>query len=244
MNDNSNVIYLGAVVLIIMAAVLIIHFIALSKAVQKRPNRMPVYCGAVFIIGVGSLALLAHTVQSSDVVSGYSPFGPAELSKAGQLLSAPVSGEFGEGSDVKISDMHLSFNDGSFLDIRYDAYDPAGGVQQPFQVTGSGKLYPGKAAQAAAPDGALPMPELVSALEQLGQAGWNKVLNLPGKGAVVLDTAGRVSPAQLDGDVYLLRDGALVSAAGLDGAELAENMPALSFRAGEQTGYICLDSSL
>lgn len=243
MNDNTNIIYLGAVVLIIFAAVLIIHFIALSKAVQDRPNRMPVYCGAVFIVGVGALAVLAHTAQSSDVISGYSPFGPAELSKAGQLLSAPVSGEFGEGSDVDIADMSLAFNDGSFLNISYDAYE-SGGVQQPFQVTGSGKLYPGKAAQSDAPDGAIPMPVLVSALEQLGQAGWDKVLDLPGKGAVVLDTAGSLSPAQLDGNVYLLRDGALVSAAGLDGAELDGEMPTLSYRAGEQTGYICLGDTL
>lgn len=237
LNSYSNVIYLAGVVIIIFAAVLVIHFIAGSERMERNHKRMPVYCGAVFLVGVGALALLSHSAQSSDVIRGYSPFGPAELSRASQLLSAPISGEFG-GEDVSVSGLNLAFNDGRFLNISYDAVED-GGELRPFQVTGSGKLYHGeRAGSLALPGDAVPLHVLLSALDQLEAAGWLDKLDLPDGGALVLSTMepGADGP---DGGRYLLRGGELLPAGG-EGAGL----PALRYAAGDVSGCIYLGGAM
>lgn len=53
MNGYTNIIYLAAAVLVVFAAILVIHFIAGSKKMERNHKLIPLYCGAVFLVGVG-----------------------------------------------------------------------------------------------------------------------------------------------------------------------------------------------
>lgn len=238
MNGYTNIIYLAAAVLVVFAAILVIHFIAGSKKMERNHKLIPLYCGAVFLVGVGALVFLAHSAQSSDAIEGYSPFGPSELSRAGILLSEPVYDDAGNlDSEVYISGMNLAFNDGKFLDIRFDAF--CSGEQRPFQVTGSGKLYPGTSSDAPAePEDAVPLSILLSAFVQLESTGWLDKLGLPDGGALVLSTAEHGADGP-DGGRYLLRGGELLPAGG-EGAGL----PALRYAAGDVSGCIYLGGAM
>lgn len=238
MNGYTNIIYLAAAVLVVFAAILVIHFIAGSKKMERNHKLIPLYCGAVFLVGVGALVFLAHSAQSSDTIEGYSPFGPSELSRAGILLSEPVYDDAGNlDPEVYISGMNLAFNDGKFLDIRFDAF--CSGEQRPFQVTGSGKLYPGTSSDAPAePEDAVPLSILLSAFVQLESTGWLDKLGLPDGGALVLSTAEHGADGP-DGGRYLLRGGELLPAGG-EGAGL----PALRYAAGDVSGCIYLGGAM
>ena len=238
MNGYTNIIYLAAAVLVVFAAILVIHFIAGSKKMERNHNLIPLYCGAVFLVGVGALVFLARSAQSSDAIEGYSPFGPSELSRAGILLSEPVYDDAGNlDPEVYISGMNLAFNDGKFLDIRFDAF--CSGEQRPFQVTGSGKLYPGTSSDAPAePEDAVPLSILLSAFVQLESTGWLDKLGLPDGGALVLSTAEHGADGP-DGGRYLLRGGELLPAGG-EGAGL----PALRYAAGDVSGCIYLGGAM
>lgn len=239
MNGYTNIIYLAAAVLVVFAAILVIHFIAGSRKMERNHKLIPLYCGAVFLVGVGALVFLAHSAQSSDTIEGYSPFGPSELSRAGILLSEPVSDSGSLDSEVYISGMNLAFNDGKFLDIRFDAF--CSGEQRPFQVTGSGKLYPGTSSDAPAePEDAVPLSILLSAFVQLENIDWLDKLGLPDGGALVLSTAEHGAAAAPGGSTYLLRNDELLPVKDMDNIKL----PTLVYTAGEQSGCIYLGEAL
>lgn len=126
-----------------------------------------------------------------------------------------------------------------FLDIRFDAF--CSGEQRPFQVTGSGKLYPGTSSDAPAePEDAVPLSILLSAFVQLESTGWLDKLGLPDGGALVLSTAEHGAAATPGGSMYLLRNNELLPVKDMDNIKL----PTLVYTAGEQSGCIYLGEAL
>ena len=143
MNGYTNIIYLAAAVLVVFAAILVIHFIAGSKRNGAQPQAHPPLLRRGVPCGRRRSCVFGAQRAEQRHNRRLQPFGPSELSRAGILLSEPVSDSGSLDSEVYISGMNLAFNDGKFLDIRFDAF--CSGEQRPFQVTGSGKLYPGLA---------------------------------------------------------------------------------------------------
>lgn len=238
MGDYENLIYLAAVIAILFVAVFVIHFLAKSKSVGEHPKRLPLYCGAVFIVGAAAFMLVAQGVKGSAVAGGFEPFGIADVSGAGELLSAPVDGSFPGAGDVDIYGFDLAFYDGKFLSVSYDA--ASGGEMQPFQVTYTGRLYPGAREKAAPAPGepVMPLNVLLRALNELDEAGWEDVLGLPENGSVVLRAAGLMPM----GEGYVLSNGVLTPASSLPAVQIG-SFPTLEYTAGDVSGYITINDA-
>lgn len=236
MGDYDNVVYLAVVLAVVMGAILLMHIISGLKSQEKHRYRVTALCSVVFVAGVGALALIAWGVNNLGVVDGFKPFGVGDVSRAAVLLEKPVYDDFGSADGVDVGSFELAFMDGQFLNVDYTAV--SGDAGRPFQVTNSGKLYAGEREAGARAD-VISLPQLAGALRELEESGWADVLGLPEEGTVVLSFAGSVAPQTAAGEAYLLSGGRLLA-----GATDGGGLPALCYRAGEETGYIFIGGEL